>query len=115
ACQTAQGKEAGGEGVLGLQRAFQVAGARSVVATLWPIDDKGTQLLMMRFYANLWGKKMSKIEALRDAQLWMISGARAAAKAGENPDSASIQDDKLPTHLLHPSFWAPFVLSGDWR
>jgi CHAT domain-containing protein len=115
ACQTAQGKEAGGEGVLGLQRAFQVAGARSVVSTLWPISDAGTRILMMRFYMNLWGKQMSKLEALREAQLWMLSGARAAKEAGESPETISLNADKLPPALLHPSFWAPFVLSGDWR
>jgi CHAT domain-containing protein len=115
ACQTAQGKEAFGEGVFGLQRAFQVAGSRSVVATQWPISDEATRILMMRFYRNLWEKKMTKLEALRDAQLWMISGARKAAKAGESPQRINLDSDKLPPSLLHPAIWAPFQLSGDWR
>ena len=49
---------AGGEGLLGLQRAFQVAGSRSVVASLWQVDDAVTRQLMTRFYANLWEKKL---------------------------------------------------------
>ena len=115
ACQSAQGKEAFGEGVFGLQRAFQVAGSRSVVATQWSVDDLGTRILMMRFYRNLWEKKMTKLEALRDAQRWMISASRKAAKAGESPTEITVDADKLPPRLLHPAIWAPFVLSGDWR
>lgn len=115
ACQTALGEEAGGEGVLGLQRAFQVAGARSVVATLWPISDAATKLLMMRFYRNLWEKKMPKLEALREAQLWMITGARAAAQAGQKTADVTLDSERLPPMLLHPSIWAPFIMSGDWN
>src|SRR5262249_48727953 len=64
ACQTALGKDAGGEGLLGLQRAFQVAGCRSVVASLWKVDDRATQDLMTAFYAAYWDrKKVSRAEA----------------------------------------------------
>jgi CHAT domain-containing protein/tetratricopeptide (TPR) repeat protein len=115
ACETAKGQAAGGEGVLGLQRAFQVSGAKSVVATLWPINDAATRLLMMRFYRNLWEKKMSKLEALREAQTWMLTSARAAQRAGNSPETGSLDSKELPPMLLHPSIWAPFVLSGDWR
>lgn len=115
ACETARGQVAGGEGVLGLQRAFQVAGARTVVATLWPISDAATRLLMIRFYRNLWERKMPKLEALREAQLWMITGARASAQAGQKPTAANPDSDRLPPMLLHPSIWAPFIMSGDWN
>lgn len=113
ACETGLGKVAGGEGVLGLQRAFQIAGARAVVASLWTVPDRGTQLLMERFYENLWDKKLDRLEALRQAQLWMLrSGA-------EHPDMVrglTVATVKPPADgSLPPFYWAGFFLSGDWR
>src|SRR5262249_22983526 len=73
ACETGLGeKVAGGEGLLGLQRAFQVAGARTVVASLWQVPDQQTRELMDHFYENLWHKKLPRLEALRQAQLWLL-------------------------------------------
>ena len=65
ACETGLGAVAGGEGVLGLQRALQVAGARTVVASLWRVRDAATEALMSEFYRNLWDRKLSTLEALR--------------------------------------------------
>jgi CHAT domain-containing protein len=109
ACETGLGAEAGGEGLLGLQRAFQVAGARSVVAGLWTVDDRATRSLMVDFYDNLWGKKLSRVEALRQAQLTMLREGikRGLDLAAEQPAD---QQRRLP-----PFYWAAFVLSGDWR
>ena len=110
ACETGLGQTAGGEGVLGLQRAFQLAGARSTVATLWKIPDKASQLLMTDFYENLWDqdKHLPKLEALRQAQLKML---REGGNRGlELPDDKSANDGRLP-----PFYWAAFELSGDWR
>ncbi|HEX7377240.1 MAG TPA: CHAT domain-containing protein, partial [Pirellulales bacterium] len=108
ACETGLGEVAGGEGLLGLQRAFQVAGAKTVVASLWKVPDRATSTLMQRFYENLWDKKMGKLAALREAQIWMMrdKGNRGLALGDDAPD---------PNAPLPPFFWAAFVLSGDWR
>jgi CHAT domain-containing protein/tetratricopeptide (TPR) repeat protein len=92
ACSTALGKEMSGEGVLGLTRAFQYAGARSVLASLWEVGDDSTADLMRRFYGHLKAGR-SKDEALRAAQVEMIARPATA----------------------HPHRWAAFQLSGDWR
>jgi CHAT domain-containing protein len=94
ACDTALGKEMGGEGLLGLTRAFQFAGARSVLASLWSVADESTATLMKRFYTYLRQGK-TKDEALRAAQLDLIRSAEV--------------------ELSHPYHWAGFALYGDWR
>jgi CHAT domain-containing protein len=109
ACETGLGRVAGGEGVLGLQRAFQVAEARTTVTSLWKVSDRETQRLMSRFYENLWDKKMSRVEALRQAQLWML-------REGHKGDGKT-RGLELPADAttVPPQYWAAFVLSGDWR
>jgi CHAT domain-containing protein len=110
ACETGLGQTAGGEGVLGLQRAFQLAGARSTVATLWKISDNASQLLMTDFYKNLWDpeKHYSRLEALRQAQLKMLrEGANRGLEIADRPLDAN---KRMP-----PFYWAAFELSGDWR
>jgi CHAT domain-containing protein/Tfp pilus assembly protein PilF len=92
ACETGLGKEMGGEGLVGLTRAFQYAGARSVLASLWSVSDVSTADLMRRFYTYLKAGK-TKDEALRSAQVDLIHGATAS----------------------HPFHWAAFQLVGDWR
>ena len=57
ACETGLGELEYGQGVLGLQRAFQAAGARAVVASLWKVDDAATGVLMEQFYTNLWDEE----------------------------------------------------------
>lgn len=117
ACNTGLGQIADGEGVLGLQRAFQIAGARTTVASLWSVDDRATQLLMAEFYHNYWERKLSKIESLRQAQQTLIHGYDPATGTvrglgGKRPLTAGIppQGSKAP-----PVFWAAFTLSGDWN
>jgi CHAT domain-containing protein len=116
ACETGLGEVAGGEGLLGLQRAFQVAGAQSVVASLWQVDDESTRKLMERFYENLWHNKMSKLEALRQAQLALLREGRTRGPGATQPDDPKKKAQAKPLEARTPPFfWAGFVLSGDWR
>jgi CHAT domain-containing protein/Tfp pilus assembly protein PilF len=106
ACETGLGEVAGGEGLLGLQRAFQVAGAHSVVASLWKIGDEPTRGLMTRFYENLWRKGQPPAQALREAQLSMLRGD--LGRGGLTRKTEKSNADRLP-----PYYWAAFVLSTD--
>jgi CHAT domain-containing protein/tetratricopeptide (TPR) repeat protein len=116
ACETGLGKVADGEGVFGLQRAFGLAGARTVVASLWKVDDATTQELMGEFYRNLWRQRpgLGKLEALRRAQRAMIRDddrdRGRLRDADDRPPAGSISGRSLP-----PSYWAAFTLDGDWR
>ena len=86
ACETALGKVATGDDVVGFTRGFLYAGANSLVSSLWQVDDRATRDLMVSFYSNL--KTMTKDESLRQAQITV----------------------KKQYH--HPYFWAAFVLTG---
>ena len=101
ACETALGRRLEGEGVIGLATAFQYAGARSVVASLWRVADLSTARLMEVFYRCL-ARGMAKDEALREAQL-------ALARAPIRDDDERLADFSNPYH------WAAFQLIGDWR
>lgn len=94
ACSSGLGQEMGGEGLIGLTRAFQYAGARSVLASLWNVSDDSTAELMERFYAQL-ARGIPKDEALRRAQVELLG-----EKGGR---------------WAHPYHWAAFELAGDWR
>jgi len=113
ACETGLGKAAAGEGLLGLQRAFQSAGARTVVASLWSVPDNETRMLMEAFYTNLWTRKQGALDSLRQAQLAMLhGGGKAGQLRGAERD---IEDDHSGHARFSPRYWAAFVLSGDWR
>jgi CHAT domain-containing protein len=104
ACQSAMGKELSGEGLMGLTRAFQYAGARTVLASLWNISDSSTAELMKRFYGYLRAGQ-TKDDALRHAQLDLLHGA--ANTSGGDPGSSP------PLDASHPFYWAAFELLGD--
>ncbi|OAI46312.1 hypothetical protein AYO44_11465 [Planctomycetaceae bacterium SCGC AG-212-F19] len=124
ACETGLGATAGGEGVLGLQRAFQSAGARSVVASLWKVEDQGTAALMSLFYHKLWRENKSPVAALREAQLTIYLNPeripRLAKERGPDFDAVAklpptpIKDPKAGTRAP-VKLWAAFVLSGAWE
>jgi CHAT domain-containing protein len=117
ACETGLGQTAGGEGLLGLQRAFQTAGAKAVVASLWKVPDKATQMLMSRFYDNLWNKRLSKIESLREAQRWLLHEGSKQPDITRGLDLSidPAEEEPQPSGQLPPLYWAAFELSGDWR
>jgi CHAT domain-containing protein/tetratricopeptide (TPR) repeat protein len=115
ACETGLGKVEGGEGVLGLQRALQVAGARTAVTSLWKVPDAATQALMTRLHSNLWQKKMAKAEALREAQLWLLKEGRRHPELALRSGLVRPEPKKNEAETVSPFYWAAFVLSGDWR
>jgi CHAT domain-containing protein/tetratricopeptide (TPR) repeat protein len=92
ACESGLGREMAGEGLIGLTRAFQYAGARSVLASLWKVDDKATAELMKRFYGYMKAGR-PKDEALQLAQIDLL---RSPA-------------------FSQPKHWAAFQISGDWE
>ena len=104
ACNSGLGQEQGGEGLIGLTRAFQYAGARSVAATLWSVADATTAALMIRFYQHLRDGK-PKDEALRAAQLELIHGPVEVEKDGRT----------LEKDASAPYYWAAFQIIGDWQ
>ena len=87
ACETGLGDIRSGEGVYGLQRAFQVAGADAMIMSMWKVDDAATQMLMTSFYSN-WIKLGNKQKAFREAQL------------------------QLMTKYKDPYYWGSFVMMG---
>lgn len=91
ACETALGREVRGEGVVGLTRAFLHAGARRMLVSLWPVEDRATTELMGRFYQGLFTERLTPAAALRQAQ-------DEARRAPGRRD---------------PYFWAGFTLQGD--
>ena len=97
ACETALGERRSGEGMIGLRRAFGLAGAKTVVSSLWSVMDRSTSELMQRFYENLLVRHQGRAEALRNAQLALLAQNRATE------------------HDALPSTWGAFVLSGEWR
>ena len=97
ACDSGLGKIVGGEGVFGLRRAFQSAGARTVIMSLWPVEDRATRVWMRALYSARLQARRSTADAMRDASLTVLADRRTR---------------KLSTH---PFFWAGFVAAGDWR
>jgi CHAT domain-containing protein len=90
-CETAAGQEAGAEGIVSVNRAFLISGARCVCGSLWPVDDSWTQKLMTDFYAGFFAKGLDASQALRMAKLTLLKGGAA------------------------PFHWAPFIFVGSSR
>lgn len=104
-CESGRGPEVAGGDKLGLARAFQEAGARSVVASLWPVDDLATAIFMPSFYRFL-AAGLPKDRALQAAQLTLIGTESTASQSCKAQGSLD---------LFLPIFWAAFQLYGDWE
>ncbi|MEH1834499.1 MAG: CHAT domain-containing protein [Nostoc sp.] len=106
ACETGLGGKLGnGEEILGFGYQMQQTGARAAIASLWSVDDGGTQVLMSAFYGILSTDKLTKTEALRQAQISLITGDWKAIS--HNVLVAAV------SNFSHPYYWAPFILIGN--
>jgi CHAT domain-containing protein/Tfp pilus assembly protein PilF len=132
ACDTAVGS-ANGKEVEGFAYTAQSLGAKSVIASLWPVSDAGTEALMRRFYTLRRDQpQLPKGEALRQAQLSLLRGDASAnstpkeseqaeaprasvlgAQRVSNEQTRFITDANKP--FAHPYYWAPFILIGNWK
>lgn len=97
ACETGLGKVEAGEGVFGLRRAFLMAGAHSIVMSLWAVDDDATAEWMERMFEELLRRRRSVAEAVRVASLKVLRRRRDAGDP------------------VHPFYWGAFVSTGHWR
>jgi len=95
ACETGLGTVKSGEGVYGLRRAFQMAGARTVISALWPIDDKATSELMSQLFTGQGSDDLPQV--MQHMQVNRIAASRIQGR--------------WPNPLL----WAAFVATGDWK
>ncbi|MBW4503810.1 MAG: tetratricopeptide repeat protein [Scytonema hyalinum WJT4-NPBG1] len=118
ACETAVGDQIGkGEEILGFGYQIQRTGARAAIASLWSVSDGGTQALMNAFYAFLSQGKITKAEALRQAQAAMITSDYSGITQDQDRGILKSTREKLPAkvanRLSHPYYWAPFILIGN--
>jgi CHAT domain-containing protein len=92
-----------------------LAGARTAVTSLWKVPDAATQALMIRFHRNLWEQKMGMVEALREAQLWLLAEGWKHPELNLRGGLQRLEPRLKEGDRISPFYWAAFVLSGDWR
>jgi CHAT domain-containing protein len=97
ACDTGFGEIKAGEGVFGLHRAFQIAGAPTVIMSLWSVQDESARLWMRALYEGRLQKHLSTADAVHAANVSVLNARRANGSS------------------THPFYWAAFVAAGDWR
>jgi CHAT domain-containing protein len=108
-CRTGLGREAPGEGYLGLAHALFQAGARCLLVSLWAVDDRASALLMERFYTNLLRGERSEETSIRPAS------SKAVALRDAREWLRTYVDETGARPFEHPAYWAPFILIGDSR
>jgi CHAT domain-containing protein len=97
ACDTGLGEVKASEGVLGLRRAFQVAGAHTLIMSLWAVEDQATRTWMLELYRQRLVERRSTIDSVYQASLKTLRQRRGKQQS------------------THPFYWAGFVAAGDWR
>lgn len=120
ACETGVGGNFGtGAEILGFGYLMQTTGARAAIASLWKVNDSGTQALMNTFYATLANNAITKAEALRQAQIALITGNYKTV-AGSRGQMVAIEQrirqglpNDVANNLRHPYYWASFILIGN--
>jgi CHAT domain-containing protein len=83
--------------VFGLRRAFEVAGARTVIMSLWPVEDETTRAWMRALYEARFTRGLGTAESVRQASLDLLRRRREAGQS------------------THPFYWGAFVAAGDWK
>jgi CHAT domain-containing protein/tetratricopeptide (TPR) repeat protein len=96
-CDTGVGEIQAGEGVFGLRRAFQIAGAHTVIMSLWPVEDTTARQWMTTLYRQRFVRGLSTADSVREASLTVLRQRRAKQQS------------------THPFYWGSFVAAGDWR
>ena len=96
ACRTGVGEIRNGEGILGLRRAFEIAGAGTLIMSLWPVEDEATRVWMSSLYAAR-ARGADTATAVREASRGALAAQRRLHRT------------------THPFFWGGFVAAGDWR
>ena len=96
-CDTGVGVVEAGEGVMGLRRAFRVAGARTTIMSLWPAHDQATREWMRALYVHRLDDRLDTAEAVRRATRDVLAARRARGDS------------------THPFYWGAFIAAGDWR
>ncbi|KXU87050.1 hypothetical protein CR51_36300 [Caballeronia megalochromosomata] len=119
ACETARPSDtAEGHEVEGLAGSVLEKGAKAVLATLWPVADRSTAQFMATFYRESVKAGQTKGEALRAAQLALLTGksggAGSARAALDQAPGAKPPQQQPAAGFANPYFWAPFVLMGNW-
>lgn len=97
ACDSGVGTIHSAEGIIGLQRAFRIAGARTVVMSLWAVDDAATRQYMSALYDGRFRRSLGSAECVREASRRLLNESRASGAGG------------------HPLRWGSFIAIGDWR
>lgn len=97
ACSSAAGDVMSGEGVFGLRRAFHIAGAQTLIVSLWAVEDEATRDWMQKLYRTRFGRGLPIAESVHTASL------------------ETLKELRQKKQNTHPFYWAGLVASGDWR